>query len=296
LKKLFSILTFIGRHPLAGKNKLASYERFFRWQLKQTISPRARVCAFVEDSVLLIEKGMSGATGNIYCGLLEFPDMAFVLHLLRPGDLMGDVGANVGAYTVLAAKNVGANVISIEPVPSTFQHLKNNIELNKISDLTTLINCGAAAQKGELEFTQGLDAVNHVAVSKEKSPYNIVKVMTRTLDDIFRDKKPLLLKIDVEGFEHEVINGAANLLQSGTLDAIIIELNGSGMRYGFSDVLIHEKLMNYGFAPYTYDPFSRKLTQLDKPGNLNTLYLKNIKRIINRISSARKFEILDQKI
>src|ERR1035437_7563434 len=97
LKNLWGILAFIGRHPLAGRNKLAAYKRFFRWQLIQTISPGPRICPFVEDSALLLEKGMSGATGNIYCGLLEFEDMAFVLHLLRPGDMMGDVGANVGA-------------------------------------------------------------------------------------------------------------------------------------------------------------------------------------------------------
>lgn len=240
---------------------------------------------------------MSGATGNIYCGLLEFEDMAFVLHLLRPGDMMGDVGANVGAYTVLAAKNAGANVISIEPVPSTFQHLKNNIELNKISDLANVMNCGAAAENGELKFTKELDAVNHVAVSvEEKSSDNIVKVMVRTLDDIFQNDVPLLLKIDVEGFEHEVIKGATNLLKSDSLKAIIIELNGSGMRYGFNDVDIHNELMNHGFAPYTYEPFYRKLIQLEKPGNLNTLYLKDIDSIVNRISTARKFNILDQEI
>jgi FkbM family methyltransferase len=297
LKKLFSILSFIGHHPLAGKNKFASYQRFFSWQLKQSISTRARVCAFVEDSVLLIEKGMAGATGNIYCGLLDFVDMAFVLHLLRPGDLMGDIGANVGVYTVLAAKNTGANVISLEPVPSTFQHLKNNIDLNKISELATIINCGASSENGELEFTKELDAVNHVAVSVvEKNYDHTVTIKVQSLDTIFKDKVPLLLKIDVEGFEHEVIKGAANLLNSDNLKAIIIELNGSGMRYGFSDEKIHGELISFGFVPYLYDPFERKIKRLNKPGTLNTLYLRSEEWIMKRISSAKKFNILGQSI
>jgi len=165
LKRLFNIFSFIGNHPIAGRNKFSAYKRFLNWQIIQTILPKPRVCKFVEDSVLLIEKEMRGATGNIYCGLLEFEDMAFVLHFLRPGDLMGDIGANVGAYTVLAAKNSGANVVSIEPVPDTFLHLEKNVNLNNIVHLTTLLNCGAASKNGELEFTQELDVVNHVAIA-----------------------------------------------------------------------------------------------------------------------------------
>lgn len=297
MKKLFRILSFINHHPLAGKNKLASYARFFRWQLKQAISPGPRVHPLVEDSVLLIERGMAGATGNIYCGLLEFEDMAFVLHLLRPGDIMGDIGANVGVYTVLAAKNTGANVISIEPVPLAFQHLKKNIELNKISDLATIINCGAAAENGELNFTKELDAVNHVSFSiEEKNNQNTVKVKVQTLDTIFKDNQPLLLKIDVEGFEQEVIKGAVNLLSSNNLKAIIIELNGSGMRYGFSDENIHKELISFGFTPYQYDPFSRLIKLIKKPGTLNTIYLRNEEWIMKRISSGKKFNILGQTI
>ena len=45
---------------------------------------------------------MHGVTGNVYCGLHDFAEMSFMLHLLRAGDLFADIGANVGSYTVLA--------------------------------------------------------------------------------------------------------------------------------------------------------------------------------------------------
>ena len=63
---------------------------------------------------------MTGATGNIYTGLHEFEDMMFLLHLLRPGDIFVDAGANIGSYTVLASAVVGAKSISFEPVPPLF--------------------------------------------------------------------------------------------------------------------------------------------------------------------------------
>lgn len=57
---------------------------------------------FVENTRLLVGTGMAGATGNVYAGLHEFQDMAFVLHALRPSSFFLDGGANVGVYTVVA--------------------------------------------------------------------------------------------------------------------------------------------------------------------------------------------------
>jgi hypothetical protein len=92
--------------------------------------------------------GMTGATGNIYTGLHEFTDMAFCLHLLRVGDLFVDVGANIGSYTVLSSKVVGANSLAIEPVPTTYKRLRRNININDISSLVDSRCCAAGKNHG----------------------------------------------------------------------------------------------------------------------------------------------------
>lgn len=71
---------------------------------------------WIEGARLMVRNGMTGATGNIYCGLHEFTDMSFVLHLLRPDDLFVDVGANIGSYTVLGkvCKTPGQTCLSAE--------------------------------------------------------------------------------------------------------------------------------------------------------------------------------------
>jgi hypothetical protein len=61
---------------------------------------------YVNETRLLVKPGMAGATGNVYAGLHEYEDMAFVLHALRPSSRFVDVGANVGTYTVLAGGGV----------------------------------------------------------------------------------------------------------------------------------------------------------------------------------------------
>ena len=71
--------------------------RFVRWQLGTLVlGASAVVVPWVDDTLLVAQRGMAGATGNLYCGLHEYADMSLVLDLLNPGDLFVDIGANVG--------------------------------------------------------------------------------------------------------------------------------------------------------------------------------------------------------
>ncbi|WP_017364163.1 hypothetical protein, partial [Methylococcus capsulatus] len=99
---ILNTLSFLLNHPLSQGRKLPALARFVRWQLGSRLLPGEVVCPFVNDACLVVRPGMTGATGNLYVGLHEFEDMAFLLHYLRPEDLFVDVGANVGSYTVLA--------------------------------------------------------------------------------------------------------------------------------------------------------------------------------------------------
>lgn len=118
---MFRTLKYIANHPLNQKGRLSALGRFVRWQLATRLMPFPQLVPFVDNTVLVSERGMTGSTGNWYCGLHEVADMAFVLHALRPEDLFLDVGANVGSFTVLAAGAVGAKTVAVEPIPSTFR-------------------------------------------------------------------------------------------------------------------------------------------------------------------------------
>ena len=76
---------------------------------------------------------MTGATGNLYCGLHEFEEIGFLLHALHPGALFVDVGANIGSYALLAAGVCEGDVVAMETVGSTFACLLDNIALNGLS-------------------------------------------------------------------------------------------------------------------------------------------------------------------
>jgi len=301
VKELLRIFRYISSHPLASRRKSLAYRRFISWQIAQAVLRRPVLYPFVEDSVLLIEKGMTGATGNIYTGLLEFADMAFVLHVLRSGDIFGDIGANVGVYTILAAKNAGARVFSVEPIPSTVQKLKRNIDLNEVTAKVVILPYVAGDGSGPrmVRFTQTMDTVNHVIRDGERIDWkDTVEVPVKTLDELLAGNIPSVIKIDVEGFEWPALTGAKEILGSVDLKAIIIELNGSGAAYGYSDQQIHQLLLSYGFSPYAYDPFTRGLRQLSTPthGNDNTIYIKDAEWVTRRVQTARKFNILGEDV
>lgn len=152
-----NILSFLATHPLGGRGAIG---RFFRWQVASRLLPGPFIIPFVGGTSLVVERGMTDATGDYYRGLHEFEDMAFVLHALRSGDLFVDVGANIGSYSILAA-STGASVIAFEPVPATFQRLERNIHFNRFFELIDARNEGVAAKPGSLPFTVGLDTINH---------------------------------------------------------------------------------------------------------------------------------------
>jgi len=114
---LRNTLSFLRNHPLSQGRQLQTLRRFVAWQIGARLVPGPVACPFANGSWLLVRPGMTGATGNLYVGLHEFTDMAFVLHLLRSADLFVDVGANIGSYTVLAAAGAGATCRAIASEP-----------------------------------------------------------------------------------------------------------------------------------------------------------------------------------
>lgn len=291
---LFSLLKFITNHPLNRRNKVKAVFRFAKWQINTRLNPYPIVYSYTEKTKLIIQRSMTGATGNLYCGLHEFCDMGFLLHFLRKDDLFIDVGANVGSYTILAGGHVEAKVISIEPVPQTFEHLKRNIAINGINDNVLAYNLALGREQGELSFTSTLDTMNHVATGSEK---NTIRVPVETMDTLLeKEKEPALLKIDVEGFETDVLNGALATLKKETLKAIIIELNGSGKKYGYDESKLHDMLLSNDYLPHHYNPFDRQLMPIDTFGTHNTIYIKDPKFVHERLKKANKLKVFDNWI
>jgi len=296
IKRLFVINKWILRQPLNKGCKPKAIARFWLWQVNSRLNNYSIIMPWVNNTQLIVKKGLSSTTGNLYAGLQDFKDMSFLLHFLRREDTFVDIGANIGSYSILASGAVGACSIAIEPIPETWSCMQANIVVNGVQKLIDPLNVGLGSECSTLRFTHEQDiTINHVAMDDDKEYVNI---LVRTLDDVIEERtSPSLIKIDVEGFETEVLKGGKNTLADESLKAIIIELNGSGSRYGFKDEDIHTLLLNAGFSPYDYDPFTRRLTALATYSNtINTIYIRDIEFVQDRINMAEKFKILEKEI
>ena len=134
--------------------------------------------------------------------------------------------------------------------------------------------------------------MNHVIAADETSE-NVISVKQSTLDDEL-DSAPLCIKIDVEGYETPTLQGGLNTLKNKGLCAVIMELNGSGNRYGYDEDKILGLMSSYGFKPYAYTPFERRLIPLkgkNTIGTGNTLFIRDRALIQERIKTARGIKV-----
>lgn len=280
---MLQTLSFITNHPLTRGHPLAALARFARWQVESR-TRRELEFDWIEGAKLVARHGMTGATGNIYCGLHEFADMAFVLHFLRPGDLFVDVGANIGSYTVLASAVAVAKSIAVEPDPVTIQALKKNIAINRIQDRVRPVQAALGAEAGTAQFTVGLDTVNRMATRADQRTQT-VRVMR--LDEVLRGERPVLIKLDVEGFEAEVLAGATETLAQPSLQAVETECDAP---------VVLDQLLGAGFERAFYDPFTRRLSRTAVWAQHNALFVRGWDAAQARLCEARPISVLGRRL
>jgi len=288
---LLDTLKFIVKHPLNRGSEADAVMRFAKWQIGSRLLPGPVVHEWIGGARFFVRHGETGLTGNLYAGLHEFADMAFVLHVLRDTDLFADIGANAGSYTLLACRAVGAAGVAFEPFPPTFQRLSDNVRLNRLEDRVRCLNMALGREPGTARFTSGLDTVNHILGAGEDDA-GAVSVPVSTLDAALAGAAPAVMKIDVEGYELPVLEGGGATLRNEALLAVIMELNGSGERYGHDESRIAAMMRNLGFDACTYDPFERRLVDLAGAASAtgNTLFVRQRERVMQRLKSAPPFK------
>jgi len=185
---------------------------------------------------------------------------------------------------VLASAVCGARTLAFEPDPDTAARLHRNINANGIGARVTVIQAALGAEDGEISFTAGLDTVNQVAASSEAGPTRNVSL--RRLDGVAGAADAVLMKLDVEGYEAQVLSGAEAVLAAPSLLAIETELDAP-------DIVV--TLTKAGFERRFYHPLSRRLSdQPPEEGRAsNALFIRNEAAVLERVASAPRRRILN---
>jgi FkbM family methyltransferase len=148
---------------------------------------------------------------------VELEIQLFMASQLREGDTVIDVGANRGMFALYASRLVGpkGKVVCFEPNPNCWRVLDHEIATNRISNIV-VHRCGLADQAGELTLSVPLINSGEGTfgpLAHESDAAYTVQAEIRRGDDLLRDETPVLIKIDVEGFEPKVVAGLAQTLE-----------------------------------------------------------------------------------
>jgi FkbM family methyltransferase len=146
------------------------------------------------------------------------------LRMIRLGDVVWDIGANIGIYTIMAGKRVGpaGQVVSWEPHPQTVEILKAHIRANGLQQRCQ-VHAAAVSENGSTTMSFSLESdptTSRLLVGSPNQRQKTVVTLTKSLDEWRQEcpRQPDLLKIDVEGAEALVLKGGRKLL-SGTFGA-----------------------------------------------------------------------------
>jgi len=208
-------------------------------------------------------------------------DLRLIGKIVKPGDHVIDVGANFGSFSKEIALRIGdsGKLLSLEPVPETYQVLKNNLTKAGLNQVIPL--CLAASDKEGPEtlnvpnYADG--SANFYSASLQETPNaEKISINCQTLDNLCTEYKlsPAFIKIDVEGHEPAVLAGAKATI-TNHFPILLIEVN-DGFYAGSTGAAIQNFLFPLGYTMHAFTG-SVVLPVSDKEDHVNFIFLpKNV--------------------
>ena len=241
----------------------------------------------------------------------------FLRDYLQPGDHFLDVGANIGLHTLLASTRLdpakGGHITCIEPEPRNLTRLRHTLSLNHLSESVTVHPVAASDTEGTVTLTdhdafarirpvaegadlghfeaEGADLGSSNPQSEIRNPRSSPPVPAIPLDKLLSGSETIhACKIDVEGAEWQVLQGATHLIKSGRLPCLILEFCGHLDRYGKTDTGFLDWLRTQGYLHHgVYDHTSRVLRHReDTDEDLYAFTAEGFRLLQHRLPELRK--------
>jgi FkbM family methyltransferase len=196
------------------------------------------------------------------------PELCAMEKLVKNGSTVIDVGANIGLFSVFLSREIGekGKLFAFEPIKETFWRMRENLALNKCANVIPF-QAAVSNKQGKATmnvFPEGYGAWNTFGkpVFGKIAPVAVEKVDILSLDSFAKSqsiKKIDFLKIDVEGFERDVLEGARELMSNNRVKYLSFEisdipLKGAGRTSSEIFSILHE----YGYKAYEFDPKKKK--------------------------------------
>jgi|GEM_PF-163373 FkbM family methyltransferase len=194
---------------------------------------------------LRLAESVSGTWG-------EQPILKKLIEVLIPGDVVYDVGANIGVYSVMLARAVGSagKVFAFEPEQETIKGLRENLVLNKLHNVSIIDKAlGNEDTTGTLYIGKIAGNISLLDLHEKDGKQAIVHIVRG--DEFVRKNTmpiPKLVKVDVEGYEFSVLSGLANTLSSPQCKVLCVEMHPYLFPKGVTEEMILWNIKSCGFS------------------------------------------------
>lgn len=200
-------------------------------------------------------------------------ETSFFQSELQPGQVIIDIGANIGYYTLIFARQVGAegHIYAFEPEPENFALLQKNVALNNYHNLT-LINKAVADQAGTLNlYLSPTNKGDHRAYDSHDNRTCIAIEAVRLDDYLETFNRPIdYIKMDIQGAEYTALLGMLKLLQRNERVCLITEFWPDGLRRaGTEPQVMLNQLLSLGFQMYHIDDEQKLIEPITSEELLN---------------------------
>lgn len=206
---------------------------------------------------------------NLYLDIFKTHDefeTKFVERIIKKGDIVIDVGAHMGYYSLLFAKLVGkeGKIFAFEPDPKNFSRAEKNIKLNNYTNV--LLTQKAVSDKtGDATLYLGdLSGGNSIMSTKENQKK--ISIKSVKLDDFFEhgEKKIDFVKLDAEGFEYAIIHGMESILSQNKELVLLVEFYPELIKKAGVEPIEYIKLLDSnGFELYELDEKNEEVIALN---------------------------------
>jgi FkbM family methyltransferase len=240
------VVSFVWGHPANEGKRGRALLRAFRFQARGRLMGRRTLATLGDRSWIWADLHRTGAAKVVYANPPDHPEMMVWRDYLRAGDLFVDVGANVGSYAVWAGE-LGAEVIALEPASDTFALLAENVALNGYP--IKPVQAAAGASCGTARITQGQDTANRL------DPAAGAETALVSIDSVVGSRVVAGMKVDVEGFELDVLRGSERALSQQRIRLIQLEWNAASLSaVGTDRVPVAALLASHGYRLYRPGP------------------------------------------
>ncbi|MFA5932983.1 MAG: FkbM family methyltransferase [Microgenomates group bacterium] len=279
-------------HPNNRNTKINTLGRLLLWKFNQLFLKKTVIVNLTPEMKCLCYPDSSFGSLIIYTRFPEYEEMNFIYDYLRRDDVFLDVGANIGAHTLMAASKIkNGKIVSFEPSLKALKYLKENIRINHLEALVTIIDKVVSNKDGYEKFISGKHSEIDRIGQKDDSSQVIKLISSITLDKfltLHRISFVDFIKIDVEGAEFKVMEGLKGYLEKGKIGLILFEVNSNSKSYGYSvgDIISFLEENNYLLYSLRDSNKISRLTDKDLRSHhtFNILAVNRSKKIQDRIN------------